>query len=194
MAEFKYLEEINLDGKIYVNKAELRALIKSEKGKVLAGTEKGYIEKQKGRRIAAFLALNHLSMLINKREIDQYKHDNITHQKHIIMSVNMEEQECFLYFRGWCNHVPGSTGYVPIFTEDPTEAVEYDEEVTARKIADQIISEYPMMKLEVVRRGRVRIELGLRKLHEMYGWPDGRDEKDVIEDELFWTNTLGERK
>lgn len=194
MAEFKYLEEINVDGKTYVSKAELRALIKSEKDKVLAGTEKGYIQPKKGRRMAAFCALNHLGALINKREIDQYKHDNITHQKYIIMSVNMDKQECFLYFRGWCNHVPGKDGDVPIFTEDPTEAVEYAEVVTARKIAEQIVSEYPMLKLEAVPRGRVRIETGLRMLHAIYGWPEGREAQDVIEDELFWTKTLGERK
>ena len=194
MAEFKYLEEIELNGKKYISKAELNALLRSEKRKVLDGTEPGYVEPKKGRRMAAFLSLNHLGVLVNKRELDQYKHDNITHQKHIIVSVDMEKQECFLYFRGWCNHVPGRSGDVPIFTEDPTEAVEYEEEVTANKIAEQIKNEYPHMKLGVVRRGRVRIETGLRRLHAEYGWPEGREERDVIEDELFWTKTLGERK
>lgn len=186
MAEFKYLEEITLNGKQYVSKDELRALIREEKNKALAGTEPGYIEPKKGRRLAAFLALNRLGALINKREIDQYTHENITNQKHIIMSVNMDMQECFLYFRGWCDHVPGRSGDVPIFSEDPNDAVEYDDYATARKIAKQIRNEFPEMKFAVEKRGRVRIETGLRLLHAIHGWPEGREPEDVIQDELRW--------
>ena len=162
--------------------------------KEVVNMEEFNIQPKKGRRLAAFYALNHLAVLINKREIDQYKHDNITHQKFIIMSVNMENQECFLYFRGWCNHVPGRSGDVPIFTEDPTEALEFEHAKTAGGVSRSIISEYPHEKLEVVPRGRVRIETGLRLLHAAYGWPEGREPEDVLQDELSWTKTRGERK
>lgn len=190
MAEYKF-KEITLDGEKYVSKKDLLAAIKGMKKDSMEGTKPGYIQEKKGRRLAAFLALNHLGAELTHPEREKYIYENITNPKQIIVSVNMENQETFLYFRGWCKHIADRRENVPIFSEDPNEAVEFSTYETAEKIAEHIKAEYNTMKLAIVPRGRVRIETGLRHLHEKYGWPMGREEADVLEDELYWVKTLG---
>lgn len=60
--------EITVNGRVYVDKEELSALIKSEKMKFLDGTKKGYIAKEESERIAAMLSLNRLQAILHREE------------------------------------------------------------------------------------------------------------------------------
>lgn len=194
------IKVITIDGEQYVNKRDLLAVIKEMKRLHMDGTEPGYIETKKGRKIAAMLALNKLGAVLNYKEamavaeervkaIEKEKAEKERGNRSIILNAS---GECFLYFRGWCKHIAGYDGKcVPVFSEDPNDAVEYDTVGHAARMIDQIKEEYPDLDLKPVKQSMPRTENGLRILHAIYGWPEDRDPHDVLDDELFWVRELG---
>ncbi len=54
----------------------------------------------------------------------------------------------FLWFRMWCTHVPGHSGeMIPVFTEDPHEALQFVYPTKADAVIAQITKKYPDQKL-----------------------------------------------
>lgn len=184
--EFKGLKEITVDGLVYVDKVELLKLIKDEKKRHLDSKEKGYMHSDKVTAIAAVYSLNHLAVLINKKYYDE------VHRRIESKVILMLGEEGFVYFKGWCDHVPGRENKAtPIFTEDPSEAALFLEEDGCEEVERKISTEFPDMKLQHCCANFPWMEGTLRNMHAMYGWPKGKDPDDVLEDELFWVKTLG---
>lgn len=184
--ESEWLDEITVDGKIYIDKRQLMALIREEKQKNLQGTEKGYIRKEEGQRIAAMLALNHLAAIINKKYYDTVVHPRIN--SHLIVTTG---PECFLYFKGWCYHVPGREGKpTPTFSEDPNDAVTFADLDQCECTASSITREFPQTKVNHCCANFPWQKYGLRNMHAMYGWPKGKDPDEVLEREMFYTKVL----
>lgn len=76
------MNEIEVNGRAYVDKKELLALIKEHKMKARAGEEPGFIEKDEGKRLAAFLALNHLGAAIRYKDaVEAAKHRTVTFER-----------------------------------------------------------------------------------------------------------------
>lgn len=71
------LTEINVDGRVYVDKKELVKLIRKHKRKARVGQETGFIEEEEGKRMAAFMALNHLQAQICEREAMEAAERNV---------------------------------------------------------------------------------------------------------------------
>ena len=183
----KYLEEITVNGKTYVSKTDLMAIIRQEKKKCREGTEPGYMNRKKKERIAAELSLNHLGVLVNNRYYDFVVHPRIN--SHVIVSLGADG---FIYLRGWCKHVTGREGQeTPVFTDDPKEAKRFEDSDVCEEVINQILAEWPLMRLHHCCANFPWQEYGLRNMHAMYGWPKGKDPEEVIQDELYWVRTLG---
>lgn len=71
------MNEIEVNGRTYVDKEELLSLIKEHKMKARVGKEPGFIEEEEGKRMAAFMALNHLQAEICEREAMEAAKRNI---------------------------------------------------------------------------------------------------------------------
>ena len=71
------LTEINVDGRVYVDKKELVKLIREHKKETKAGKKPGFIEEEEGKRMAAFMALNHLQAEICEREAMEAAERNV---------------------------------------------------------------------------------------------------------------------
>ena len=184
MSDFKGLTEIVVDGKTYVDKQELLALISSEKKKCMAGIEPGYINPKKNQRIAATMSLNHLGVLVNKPFYDELHKDMFRY----LVASSGGEDGLTLYLRGWCEHVPGMNGKeMPVFGPDPHEAVRFDtREEAAREIA-KLHSDWPNLDLAPVQAGWTRHGGGLRIIHRIFWRPDGKDPDEIIEKEISFT-------
>ena len=134
------MKEINVDGRVYVDKEELMELIKKHKKLSLEGKEKGFIEGDAGKRMSAFLALNHLGATLRTEP-----------PKHAAIAVVSEEG--LAYFSHWeklskdmpkplrdmfavCGVHGGDS--MPKFTDDPSKAMEFDDFDFAREMAKRI--------------------------------------------------------
>lgn len=62
------LREITVDGRVYVDKKELVKLIREHKKETKAGKKPGFIEEDEGKRLSAYMALNHLQAKVCERE------------------------------------------------------------------------------------------------------------------------------
>ena len=184
--EFKGLKEITVDGRVYVDKAELLQLIKDEKKRHRESKEKGYLHKDRENALAAEFSLNHLAVLVNKKYYEEVHH-RIESKVIVVLG-----KECFLYLKGFCTHVPGRDGkQTPVFTEDPREALLMQDDEECETVERDINTEYPNMKLQHCCANFPWQEGMLRSMHSMYGWPKEKDPEDVLEDELFWVKVLG---
>lgn len=186
--EFNGLDEITIDGREYVDKKELLALIKDEKKRHMEATEPGYLHQKKSHKIAAAGSLNRLAVLVNKRFYDELNKDVCK----ILIACAGGENGLIAYFRGWCNHVPGEAGKpMPVFSEDPHDAVRFESRDEAKKTIKTILEDHPNLDMYPVLAGFTRNKSGLRVIHSIFGWPEDRDPNDILEDELFFTKTLG---
>jgi len=71
------ISKYNIHGIEYVKLTELNELIRDMKQKASEGTEPGYIEPDKSRRMSAMLALNHLGAVLNKEEHEAKLHEKL---------------------------------------------------------------------------------------------------------------------
>jgi hypothetical protein len=180
-------EEINVNGRVYVDKEQLMQLIKDEKKYTLAGTEPGYICDDEGQRTAAFLALNHLGALLRKKELDA-KYNRPAGQW-VICSPYGSEDGVFVYLSGYCKHVPGRGGKeTPVFKEDVTQAILFEGREDARETIREIEKEHKGLELHAVPAYWPKCRTGLIIMHAQWGWPAGRGREDVLSDELIWTD------
>jgi hypothetical protein len=184
--EFKGLSEINLDGRVYVDKLELLKLIKDEKKRHRESKEKGYLHSDRAEALAAEFSLNHLAVLVNKQYYEEV-HRRIGSKVIVVLG-----KESFLYFEGFRTHVAGREGkQTPVFTEDPKLAMLMQDDEECETVERDINAEYPNMKLNHCCANFPWQEGMLRNMHAMYGWPKEKEPDDVLEDELFWVKTLG---
>ncbi len=179
--EFEGLEEITVNGKVYVNKKQLLQLIRDEKHRHWEATETGYLHKKEKQRLAAVGSLNHLAVLINKPFFEALHEDMF---KYIVASGDGEKGQ-LLYFRGWCQHVPGEEGNpTPVFSEDPHDAVRFEDRNGALELIRQIREEHPGIDLNPVQAGWTRQRYGLRMIHAMFGWDRVEDPDTMVDREL----------
>ena len=95
MAEYKF-KEITLDGEKYVSKKDLLAAIKGMKKDSMEGTKPGYIQEKKGRRLAAFLALNHLGAELTRPEREK---EDIHHEPNFQEGAGCQSRrDCYANF------------------------------------------------------------------------------------------------
>ena len=66
--KYEAISKYTIMGSEYVRLDELNALIREMKQKTREGTEPGYMCEDEGKRISAYLALNHLSVVLNKEK------------------------------------------------------------------------------------------------------------------------------
>ena len=142
------IKEITVDGRVYVDKEELRSLIKDYKKKFMAGTEEGFIEEDKGKRYASFFALSHLqAALLNDKEREEMydrAKKRVERQKHhdAIVAITKGEDDSYEmeYFVKWIVIFRGTKREkrVPIFGDVPAFAMEFDDKEFAEATAEKI--------------------------------------------------------
>ena len=71
------ISKYNIHGIEYVELTELNELIRDMKQKAAAGTEPGYMEPDKDKRMSAMLALNHLGAVLNKEQTEAKLHERL---------------------------------------------------------------------------------------------------------------------
>lgn len=71
------LREITVDGRVYVDKKDLVKLIREHKKETKAGKKPGFIEEDEGKRLSAYMALNHLQARVCEREAMEAAKRNI---------------------------------------------------------------------------------------------------------------------
>ena len=71
------ISKYNIHGIEYVKLTELNELIRDMKQKAAAGTEPGYMEPDKDKRMSAMLALNHLGAVLNKEQTEAKLHERL---------------------------------------------------------------------------------------------------------------------
>lgn len=175
------LDEITVNGKKYVDKAQLLELILEEKRRYRENSEPGYLHKKKGQAIAAELSLNHLAVLLCSRYYEQL-HEKMF--RYMVASIN-PETGTLVYLRKFCLHTPDNEGKaVPVFSEDPNDGVLYDERQDAAQVIREMRQEQWNMELWPVQFFWTLNREGLRRLHSFIGWPRDRDPEDVLLDEL----------
>lgn len=142
------IKEITVDGRVYMDKEELRELVKEYKHKYFEGKEPGFMCDDEGKRISAFVALNHLqAALLNDKERDemyerakkrverQKKHD-------AIIAITRDEDGSYTmeYFIEWTTLFKGTKREmrVPIFGDVPAFAMEFDDTEFAKEQAKKI--------------------------------------------------------
>lgn len=163
------LKEITVDGRVYVDKKELRELIREHKWKARKGEEPGFIEKDEGKRNAAFLALNHLQAALMSDEerivcFDEVMKKRAEKKGHAaIVAITKDEKEpdgyAMDYFVMWSKLMPDSPELIkkafeacdlkegdsmPMWCNDPAQAMEFDDygfaKETAKKIKEQFFN------------------------------------------------------
>lgn len=177
--EFKPLDEVTVNGRVYVDKVQLLQLIRDEKRKCTEGTETGYIMPKKKQRIAATLALNHLATLVDKRRYNRI-HEEINDPRYVVLATGSPDGN-FLYFRGWCELVePGKS--TPVYSEDPNDAVLYE----TKDAAQMAIWEIQGKDLWPIRTTMLITKANIRALHFALGWPDDKDADKIMERETIF--------
>lgn len=176
--DFKGLDEVNVNGRDYVDKEQLLKLIKDEKKRHMDGTESGYLHQSKEQKFAASFALNHLAVLIRKKFYEALCEDI---SKFVIVAGG---DQVLMYFRGWCGAVPGEHGKpMPVFSAYASEGMRFDTFEDAKDTLQEILKEHPMVNAIPVKTGMTRYKHTRQTIHSILGWPENRDPKEVLEDE-----------
>lgn len=181
--DFKPLDEVTVDGRVYVDKEQLMALIKEEKRLSMEGTEPGYMMPKKQQRIAAMLALNRLSVLLRKREMDEMK----AKDPYYLVAKLSEETGVLCYLSGYRLSVPDHIHELtPVFSENPNEAMRLMPE-DARKRMIEINKRFPEMHTIPFPAWMTHYKHGLKVGHALLGWPEERHPEEILAEELSWT-------
>ena len=101
------ISKYNIHGIEYVKLTELNELIRDMKRKASKGTEPGYIEPDKDKRMSAMLALNHLGAVLNKLETFA-QHEEETDEEpgsYMVYKPGDNPRE-YWYFVEWRNGKP----------------------------------------------------------------------------------------
>ena len=140
--------EIELNGRKYVDKEELRALIKEHKKKTKEGTEPGFIEQDSGKRLAGYMALNHLGAALTTNEERETAMRNILNSPKII--VHLDENGDAAFFRMWCKNSPlkkelglKEGDSVPVFSTEQEDALVFADAGMAQKQIEKIGKMFP---------------------------------------------------
>ena len=180
--------EIELNGRKYVDKEELRALIKEHKKKTKEGTEPGFIEQDSGKRLAGYMALNHLGAELTTDDERKEAMWNILNSPKII--VHLDENGGASFFRMWCKNSPlkkelGMEEWdsVPVFSERYEDALVFADERMAQKQMEKISKMFPKFgeRLSALNPGKMSREewRGLAVL--FYGGPEEGGEEDSVD-------------
>lgn len=164
------LTEINVDGRVYVDKEELRKLIVEHKCETLKGEKHGFIEKNEEKRRAGYMALNHLQAALMSDEerivcLDKMMKKSAEKKGHAaIVAITKDEKEpdgyAMNFFVMWSKLMPDSPesikqvfdacGFkegdpIPMWIDDPVQAMEFDDygfaQETAKKIKEKFFSD-----------------------------------------------------
>lgn len=182
-SEFNGIKEIAIDGETYVSKKELLDLIRGEQKRYREGKEGGYLNLSKKQTISVDLALNHLKVLLCKRFYDELREEMFKY----IIAGSSDETGTLVYLTHWCRNVPGQEGKdIPVFGEDPNEAMRYESRENAANDISEIHEKWPGMDIGPVQVGWTHTEEGLKRIHSFLGWPEGREMEDVLREELSW--------
>lgn len=151
------LTEINVDGRVYVDKEELRKLIGEHKCETLKGEKHGFIEKNEERRRAGYMALNHLQSVIfsdeamdaAKKRVDKMKKQRVI----IAFTTDKSGERKMDYFTAWIKMKSDLPEKVrkqlqeiglkenesaPMFASDWQEAMVFDDAEFAKKQAERV--------------------------------------------------------
>lgn len=180
------LNEITVNGRVYVDKEELRKLIREHKKKADEGTEAGFIEPDKGKRMAAVMALNHLGSVLTTKEERDAEMERIRRKQKVIFHYDKEKDE-FTYFRFWCKNTPdkgkefkalmeeigiGEGQSVPVFSSEPGDAMRFADTDAASGCKAKIEELFPVMadNLHISVWDIPMSEAGRRLLRILHGW------------------------
>ena len=176
------MNEIEVNGRTYVDKEELLALIKEHKMKARAGKEPGFIEKDDGKRHAAFLALNHLEAAIRYKDaLEAAKHRTVTletvkeraeklkMQRAIIAIADSEcGERTMKYFVAWIKGAKDGDS-VPLFSTDWESAMAFDDAGFAKIQAEKIRPYFDEKdSVEVVRYSDISSVVGRRLMFAIF--------------------------
>lgn len=176
--------EIELNGRVYVDKEELRALIREHKKKAKAGTEPGFIEEDSKKRLAAVMTLNHLGAeLITDKERETAMR-NILNSPKII--VHLDENGNASFFRMWCKNSPlkkelglKEGDSVPVFSTEQEDALVFSDAGMAHKQIEKITELFPKFgeRLSALNPGKMSMEQWRELAVLFYGEPEEGDEE-----------------
>lgn len=186
------ITEIELNGRKYVDKEQLRALIKEHKKKAKEGTEPGFIERDSGKRLAAYMALNHLGAALTTDEEREAAMRRIMNSPKII--VHFDENGDAAFFRMWCRNSPLIKEFgiregdsVPVFSTEYRDALVFKDGEMAKKQLQKIRALFPKFgeRLKILSPGNMSRE-------EWWGWsvlffgepkemPDAAPEDETVE-------------
>lgn len=129
------MDEVIVNGKKYVSKDELKALIKQHKRETNKGTTPGFINENPKQRMAGVWALNHLgSVIFHDEAMAAIKNGIIVYEDEETRRNNER-----LYFRMFCK---GN----PVFSNDAQDAMYFDDVGMAQKVCEKIGNECPALK------------------------------------------------
>ena len=176
--------EIELNGRKYVDKEELRALIKEHKKKTKEGTEPGFIENDSGKRRAAYMALNHLGAALTTDEEREESMRRILNSPKII--VHLDENGDAAFFRMWCKNSPlkkelglKEGDSVPVFSEKYEHALVFADAGMAQKQIEKIGKMFPKFgeRLSALNPGKMSREQWRELSVLFYGKPEEETEE-----------------
>ena len=190
------INEIEVDGKKYVDKEELGSLIKEHKAKTKEGTEPGFIEENEEKRLAGYLALNHLqSVIFSDEAMDRAKKrvDKMKKQRVIVAFTTKEDGSRQAdYFTAWIKMNPELPEKVqkqlidigltedksaPMFSSEWEEAMVFDDPEFAKIQAERVRAFFDENDEVIsVPYLHIAIKSGRRLLDAMF-----RNEKDAEE-------------
>ena len=159
------ITEIELNGRKYVDKEELRALIREHKKKAKAGTEPGFIEWDNGKKEAAYMALNRLGAVLTTDKEREESMRRILNTPKII--VHFDENGDAAFFRMWCKNSPlkkelglKEGDSVPVFSTEYEDALVFQDAGMAQKQIEKIGKMFPKFgeRLSALNPGKMRRE------------------------------------
>ena len=125
------MDEVIINGKKYVSKDELKALIKQHKRETNKGTTPGFINENPKQRMAGVWALQHLySVIFHDEAMAAIKNGIIVYEDNILGRA---------YFSRWCKGTP-------VFSDDHNDAMYFDDVGMAEKVCERICKEWPHLK------------------------------------------------
>lgn len=179
------VKEIELNGRKYVDKEGLRALIKEHKKKTKEGTEPGFIEWDNGKKEAAYMALNHLGAALTTDEEREEAMRNILNSPKII--VHLDENGGASFFRMWCRNSPlkkelglKEWDSVPVFSERYEDALVFADAGMAQKQMEKIGKMFPIFgeRLSALNPGKMSREQWRELAVLFYGEPGDKRKGD----------------
>lgn len=132
------MQEINVGGKVYIPKDDLKALIEAEKKEIreAAGLD-SFREDEK--RQGELIAVTRLEARMFPKENARRVFARLDAMDRVIVYDGEEE---LMYFEMWCGHIREGES-TPVFSSDPQDALRFKDKGMARKTIEKIIKLYP---------------------------------------------------